>query len=323
MSRESADIIISTFQRGWQIEPTIISVRKSSYADFTLWVLDQSHDDATERCLAPHVAQDPRIRYLRLPERGIAATRNSGAALGDAPYLLFINDDCLADITWVAAMVAELRRDEGWLVFGRVLAGPRQCAADVGKQTVLALKEWPLREVYRGNRREIGFGHGHNMAVRRASFTQLGGFDELLGTGAPFCAWDDLDLGYRALASGGAIVYTPAALVYHAHWIGWEGVRGSYRRYGLGAGAAAAKYVRGGDFLAVLLLLDWMLDKGLRQVLSGLLKRRSSQRVRVGLSQLFYPLLGVAASLRYPVNRRAMLYGARPPLRRPRKLIVL
>jgi len=315
MSHARADIIISTFQGSRSIDATVTSIRRSDFPDFTLWILDQSCDDRTAEVITPHIVADARIRYLRVPVRGIAATRNAAAAMGNAPYLLFINDDCIADPGWVGAMVDELCRNQAALVFGRVLAGPLDGEHDGDKQMVLALKDWPQRVIYRGSRFKIDYGHGHNMAAPRPLFEQLGGFDEQLGAGAPFPAWDDLDIGYRVLAQGKTIVYTPEALVYHAHWIGWCGVRESYKRYGLGTGAAVGKYIRGGDLAALQLLLAWMLHKGLRQLLSGLLKRRSLERVRIGAEQLIYPLLGLARSLAYPVQQRLLVYCGRPRLR--------
>ena len=45
----------------------------------------------------------------------------------------------------------------------------------------MATKTATTRMVYEGNRFNLGFGHGANMAFRRETFDQLGGFDELLG----------------------------------------------------------------------------------------------------------------------------------------------
>ncbi|NNJ11071.1 glycosyltransferase [Chloroflexales bacterium ZM16-3] len=306
MIDEAIDIVISTIGQSAQIGATVASIRQSQHTNFTLWVLDQSVDDLTEGALREHVAADSRVQYRRVPLRGMTATRNSGAALGIAPSILFTNSDCTVDPGWAGAMATALREEGIWLAFGMVLPGPRLPGLE-GNATVLAVKDWPHGGVYRGNRFELSFGHGHNMAVRRDAFTELGGFDELHGAGAPFRSWDDLDIGYRAIRRGGAIAYVPAGLAYHCHWVLWRDVWKQYEGYGIGVGAAVAKYVRCGDPAAWLILARWIAYHGLRQIPAGIW-RRNMGRVRSGFSQLIYPWRGLALGFAKPVDRRRCLY---------------
>lgn len=321
MSYENVDIIISTYRRGNSIDPTISSIRKSQHTNFTLRIIDQSEDERTARCVADHMAEDERVRYYKIAPHGLSFARNYGASLGTSPSILFTNDDCLISPEWVGAMVAELRKPGIELAFGRVLAPPDcQCATGSGqcKEIVLALKDATQREIYWRNRFNLGFGHGHNMGMRRTLFKQLNGFDELLGAGTDFGSWDDLDFGYRVLRADGQIVYVPEALVYHCHSLDWKGVRLSYHKYGIGAGATVAKYMRCGDLSALYLLLCWIGRHGLRQILSGLLKQHSWGKTRVGISQLFYPWLGFARGFRQPVDcSRVLFRPISPPLPAP------
>jgi GT2 family glycosyltransferase len=316
MSDESgqADVVISTRGRGALIDVTITSMRRSRHEAFTLWVVDQSDDDATERAVAPHAQADPRVRYLRVTSRGVSAGRNEGAAAGSAPYILFTDDDCRVAPDWLGTMAGELEQEGTWAVFGRVIPDEDHCpdipahASSVSRALPMALKDSPEREVYEGNRFNLGFGHGANMGLNRARLQDLGGFDELLGAGGPLRSWEDRDLGYRILRRGGRIVYTPDALVYHRHWRGWDAVRRTYRDYAIGAGAAVGKYLRCGDMGGWYLLLEWLLDQGLRQVASGVLKWQNWQKIHVGLLQLVYPWVGMVQGWRYPVDRERMLY---------------
>lgn len=146
------------------------------------------------------------------------------------------------------------------------------------------------------------------MGLRRTCFDDLGGFDELLGAGAPLRSWPERDLGYRILRRGGRIVYTPAALVHYRHWRGWDEVRSTYRNYAIGAGAATGKYLRCGDWAGLYLLVEWLAGQGVRQVVSGVLKWRSGQKIQVGLLQLIYPWVGLIQGWRYPVDRERVLY---------------
>lgn len=304
MNTPAADVVISTYGRGAAIDATITSLRQSVYPHFTLWVLDQSEDDRTEQCVRSHAANDARIRYLRRPVYGISATRNAGAALGNAPYILFTNDDCVLDPHWITGLVSELRHDQVWLVFGAVYPGVQPTTSD---ELVLGTCGGP-RRVFHQNRFNLSFGHGHNMGARREAFERLGGFDELIGAGAPLGAWEERDLGYRALKAGGWIVFTPHAIAYHHHLQNWQGVRRSYRAYGIGTGAVAGKYLRCGDMGGLVLLGEWLFSQGLRQIASGILKWHRRDKVLLGLDQLYYPFAGLSKSWKYAINRASCCY---------------
>jgi GT2 family glycosyltransferase len=319
LDQAHVDIVIPTCGRGDLIDTAIISIRRSTWATFSLWVVDQSDDDLTERTVMRHALEDDRIHYIRIGERGASLARNVGAAAGSAPYILFTDDDCRVREDWIGAMVHELRCGETWAVFGQVIPDEHfpqlhnGSAQAVNEGITIAVKVNQNREVYEGHRFNLGFGHGANMAMSRRYYEQLEGFDEELGAGGRFRAWEDRDLGYRVLAQKGRIVYTPRAIIYHRHWRQWNEVRRTYRNYAIGAGAAAAKYLRCGDLGGGYLLIEWMIDQGLRQVVSGIIKWRSWQKVTIGVLQLVYPWVGVAQSLRAEVNPDAKLYLATSP----------
>jgi GT2 family glycosyltransferase len=312
-----AEVIISTRGRGALIDVTVSSILASSLTDFALWIVDQSDDDATERAVAPYAQQDPRFHYFRSATRGLSAGRNEGVAAGSAPYLVFTDDDCRVDVHWLAQLVSELQNEGVSAVFGRVI--PDETFHDappagrpVSAAIPMALKDAPQRRIYHGNRFDLGFGHGASMGVRRDCYEAIGGFDEMLGVGGPLRSWNDRDLGYRVLVRGDTILYTPAALVHHRHWRDWDAVRRTYRNYATGAGAAAGKYLRCGDLGGLYILAEWMLDQGVRQMLSGLFKWQSGQKISVGLLQLVYPWVGLVQGWRYPIDRARILYRQRP-----------
>ncbi len=311
----AVDIVVPTRNRAALIGVAIESVCRSSYPDFTLWIVDQSDDNATKEVVAVYQVSDARIRYLRVTSRGANFARNEGTAQGCAPIVLFIDDDCRVDAEWLATLVTELEEPAVWAAFGRVIPDDElSSAAQAGARQVsraipMALKDSPQRQVYAGNRFDLSFGHGANMGWRREHFLAVGGFDGLIGAGGALGTWDEKDAGYRALSHpSGRIIYTPHALVYHRHWRGWQEVYKAYRAYAIGTGAAAGKYLRCGDMGGFSLLWDWLLDQGVRQVLSGILKWQSWQKVQVGLLQLIYPWVGLIQGLRYPIDRKHMIY---------------
>lgn len=311
----NVDIVIPTRNRAALVDDALSSLRKSSYQQFTVWVVDQSDDMATAQVVATHTQADSRVNYLYTKTRGANFARNEGVKQGSSEYIAFIDDDCRVTEEWLARLVEELQEPGVWAVFGRVIPDQEATAVEVpgdiavSRAIPMALKDTPERRVYEHNRFDLSFGHGANMGWRRDSFLHVGGFDGFIGAGGPLGTWDERDAGYRVMSRHhGRIIYTPKAVVYHRHWRGWSEVRKAYQGYAIGTGAAAGKYLRCGDLGGLYFLIEWVLDQGVRQILSGILKWQSWQKIQVGWLQLVYPWVGVAQGLRYPVDRKHILY---------------
>lgn len=304
------DIVIPTCNRGNLIEATIASIRACQGVTLTLWVIDQSQDDRTKQVVMQHTHADPRVRYVHTASRGISAARNAGVAAGCAPLVLFTDDDCRVDPDWARQMAQALNKPGVWAVFGRVLPdrADHPLVNGVTPGIALGVKLSDQPEMYTANRFNLGFGHGASMGVQRTRLEQLGGFDEILGVGGPLRSWEDRDLGYRILTAGGIILYHPSALLYHRQWRDWGSVWRTTHNYGLGTGAVAGKYLRCGDMGGLVLLGEWLLGQGLRQIFSGIFKWHSYQKVVIGFQQLITPWIGLVKGMRYPIDRRYRIY---------------
>jgi glycosyltransferase involved in cell wall biosynthesis len=309
-----ADVVVCTRGRAELLDLAVASILRSDHADFDLWIVDQSDDSETRNAVLRHGAIDRRVHYHGTNSRGLDMARNEGARISSSPYILFTDDDCLVEPSWLGAMLGELEADGTWAVFGRVVPkdDPRvkkgKGERHVSPGTPMAMKDSPAYRVYEGTRRDLGFGHGANMGFKRDRLLAVGGFDPLLGTGSPLRSFPERDLGYRMLKNGGRIVYTPDAVVHHMHWRSWEQTRRTYRDYAIGAGATAGKYIRCGDPAGIYILAEWLVDQGLRQIASGVLKWRSRQKVEIGFLQLVYPWVGLYMGSKYPVDRSLAIY---------------
>jgi GT2 family glycosyltransferase len=311
------DVVIPTRDRGALVVPTVLSLLGSRYDHFKVWVVDQSEGSETESAMREVCSRDPRVRYLRSRRVGSSRGRNAGAHAGTSPFILFTDDDCRVDADWLGEMVCTLSEPDVWAVFGRVEAvhsDQLNLEPDPGDEVSpairIATKDASSLQRFKGDRFNLGFGHGASMGLTRAAFDTLGGFDELLSNGAELRSWPERDLGYRILKRGGAILYQPAALVQHYHWRGWSEVRRVYRNYGFGAGAAVGKYLRCGDWAAGYLLLTWMADQGVRPILSAIFKWQCAQKLEIGWVQLIYPWLGLWAGLRHSIDMKSERYQA-------------
>jgi GT2 family glycosyltransferase len=156
-------------------------------------VTDDSTGDASQHLV---LAEYPWASWTRGPRRGPAANRNHGARSARGRWLVFTDDDCVADPEWLAALLDRM---------GRMPT----CSVLEGK-TVADRERRRLDEESPENPRG-GYLWSCNMAIRRGLFERLDGFSETF----PYAAMEDVDLRLRILAAGEVFEFVPSAIVCH------------------------------------------------------------------------------------------------------------
>lgn len=279
-------VVIATAGRPDGAARAAESVLKTDYPGLAVCVVDQTQDNATDSALS-RLAGDPRLRVVRAAPRGLGAARNLGVTRSDAPIIAFTDDDCEVAPGWLEAIAAAFQADPHLgLVFGSVL--PADYDRNAGFIPAYRVRR-PLsvRGVSRKARIE---GIGACMAVRRSTWSTLGGFDEAMGAGAPLLAGEDADFAMRVLVAGQRVHETPDAVVTHYGFRSFvEGSR-LIEGYMVGLGAVNAKMMRLGGLPALLPILTlggrWLTGApvvDLNQVPPRLLRLRAFWRgVRLG-----------------------------------------
>jgi GT2 family glycosyltransferase len=150
-------------------------------------------------------------------------------------WLVFLDDDVVVEPGYLAAVRDFVRRHECAAAQGAVLL-PAGAATDPA--TAAVLDRYPVLPTCQPRdgepHREL---KGANMVIRRDVLQQVGGFDERFGPGAlGMC--EDVELGHRIRAAGGAILGMPAARVVHeidrsrlteTHWVACTRMRARSR----------------------------------------------------------------------------------------------
>lgn len=292
-SAAAVSVVVVTRDRPGFAATTVRSVLAGDLQPVDVLVVDESAvPDAEVSELADAY---PNVRRLRPAVPGLSRARNLGASEARGEFVAFVDDDELASPGWLRALVAALgSNDDGTVVTGRVLPGDPEVSDALVPSTVLDTEAARFRG--RLGRDVLA---GGNMAIRRALFLGLGGFDPRLGPGSRWPAAEDNDLGLRILDAGHAIAYVPEAVVYHRAWR----AGGSYPRirwaYGLGKGGFYAKHLRlhGGY--------------GLRRAVRDVGKRIARvpltvwRRPRYALGELAYAAGVVLGMARWAVSRES------------------
>jgi glycosyltransferase involved in cell wall biosynthesis len=84
-----ASVVISCYNQGHFLAEAIESVLGQTYRCYEIVVVDDGSTDATARVAAAY----DHVRFLRQPNRGLAAARNAGLKTSAGQYVLFLDAD--------------------------------------------------------------------------------------------------------------------------------------------------------------------------------------------------------------------------------------
>jgi glycosyltransferase involved in cell wall biosynthesis len=209
MDKPLVSVVIPTFQRR---ELVTTSVRRLLVADQAgtaeiVVVVDGSTDGTA---VSLHGLGDTRVIVVEQSNQGISAARNHGADVARAPILLFLDDDMRVESGFFEAH-ARAMTSEVDAVMGRMALDPASPTTYLTK----GVGEWSdeldreLRTVDSITDPRLIFA-GH-LAVRRAQFEALGGFEHAFTRDGRY-GNEDVDFASRLLAAGGVVRYAADAV---------------------------------------------------------------------------------------------------------------
>jgi GT2 family glycosyltransferase len=267
----------------------------------TLVVVDQG--EAPDAALAERAAATPRLEVVHDRGRGLSRARNLALREADGDWIAFVDDDCLVDGDFGAALLAEITAHPvaDWIagdvrdgVSGTAVELPLESRTQYGRKSRGSVDELPPVTTFpvdrplirRGGRTLPGaIGFGVLFCVRRATAERLGGWDERLGPGVPdLPAADDMDFNHRLLRSGGVAVLSPAVRAVHDQWRSADEVVELQRGYSRAWAGFACKHLGRGAG-GGLRLWAWGLVDVLDMAASAA-GRRSRLRARIALAKL-------------------------------------
>jgi GT2 family glycosyltransferase len=239
-------VVVCTRNRSTQLRSTLEALERQTDPAFPILVVDQSDDE--DVALSARAASVERLTVMRDGGRGLSRARNIGLGATRGGWIVFVDDDCITEPGWAAALRGEFaRHPEASLVSGHV--GPGGSAA--GDELEVAV--FPVTTPRRRSGRWTHPGHlcfGVCFAVRRSTAERLGGWDERLGPGVQdFPAADDMDFNYRFLRSGGVAWASPLPRARHEQWRTSAELTPLNRGYLAAWTGFAVKHFRSGDRL--------------------------------------------------------------------------
>ena len=214
-------VVVCTHNGESTLSRCLAHAERLDYPDFEVILVDDGSTDASASIAARHDCT-----LISTANQGLAAARNTGLVASSGEIVAYIDDDAYPDPQWLRYLVTAIE-DHGFAGVG----GPNLPPADDGTiaKCVAESPGGPIHVLL--SDREAEHLPGCNMAFRRDSLREIGGFDPQFRV-----AGDDVDICWRLRDAGHALGFSPAAVVWHARR---NSVR-AYLRQQRGYGAAEA-----------------------------------------------------------------------------------
>ena len=284
-------VAVSTLDRPDALARCLRSLLEGSALPDEIVVVDQAEDRRAEAAIA-ELGGALRIEYVRDAGRGLGRSQNRAVSHARNDRVAVLDDDCVADAGWVAAMARTLGEVD--VAAGRVLPlGPELPGLyPVASRTSVVRRDFDRAAL------PWDVGSGNNFAFAKRWYERVGGCDERLGPGSRGRGAVDLDLFYRLARAGAGVRYEPDAVVYHERKPRSERLE---RRipYGYGMGACCTLWLRDGDRRGLGVLGRWVRMRG------GMLARAAVRRRWLTAYEEALVLAGTARGIGYGLRVRS------------------
>jgi GT2 family glycosyltransferase len=216
------------------------------YPRFSILVVDNAPVTTRIKSIVARARSESiAIDYVVEPRAGLSWARNRAWQWVPEGIIAWIDDDEVADRFWLAELARGfVEHPSAAAVSGIMLPAELRTPAQI------------QFEQYGGHHKQRGFatavfspltgaeysplfplppfGTGGNMAFRRESLAEIGGFDTALGAGTLSGGAEDTRAFTEVLLDGGTVVYQPTAVTYHFHRESAEALRRQMFSYGAG-----------------------------------------------------------------------------------------
>lgn len=173
-------------------------------------------DNGSDHSLDPVRQAYPDIRILTETKKGAGPARNLGVAETVAPWILFLDSDCVASPDWLA--VGKAIAKEGTVIGGRVDIFDETPPPRSGPEAFEAVFAFDMRS-YLEQKAFLGSG---NLVTSRAVFEDVGGFRPAVS--------EDVDWSQRAARKGYMLAYDDSFAAAHPSRSDWPALHRKWRR---------------------------------------------------------------------------------------------
>ena len=222
-------IVIRAFNEERWLPDVLKSIESQRYRDFEVLIVDSGSVDRTREIAA---AAGARIVRLRPEDFTFGHSLNLGIRESRGSLVAILSAHAIpTDADWLERLVTPLRDPKTAMVFGR----HRGHAVSKFSEARDFERVFPQRQVWMDD--EHVFANNANSAIRRELWEQHP-FDE----GLP--GLEDAEWAIHWLQHERAVLYEPAACIYHVHTESWPQVRQRFHREGVAGRWTKVRIIR-------------------------------------------------------------------------------
>jgi glucosyl-dolichyl phosphate glucuronosyltransferase len=235
-------VVLCTRNRAELLAQAITSIvgQDFRYEDYEIVVVDNGSTDRTAEVVT-QFHHGPTIRYLREESVGLCISRNTGWRAAAGRFVVFFDDDAIAEPGWLSAIMNAFERSPPSIA---VIGGPVHPIWEAHRPEWLAdpvicsltIIDWGRSEKIIPDIRQEWLV-GANMAVPKALLSEIGGFhpwldrvgNNLLSSGDVFLQKEMMRRGYQCLyVPGMGISHRVPASRLNRRWFEkrffWQGI---------------------------------------------------------------------------------------------------
>ncbi len=213
------DVVICTFDNAHMLDRVLVALaaQRPAGGRWRVLVVDNNSTDDTPEVVERHLATGavPGLRRVEEPTQGLTPARLRGVRATTAPWIAFVDDDCILDARWVERALAFARSHPECGGFGgRVVPTYVETAP-----AVVARYGWAFAEQDLGDApATVDCLVGAGMVVNRVALAESGWTTlPLLAdrVGRRLVSGGDVEIALRVAATGRPLWYVPGCELQH------------------------------------------------------------------------------------------------------------
>ncbi len=219
-------IIICTYLRGEKLVDAIWSVIRQSMSkkEYEIIIVDNAPFTSgikaeVDSFQEKYSEYKDFIRYMGVPQKGLSYARNAGMWNARGEYLLFLDDDVLADYYLLEELYSGFKYHPNVGIVGGqvILDKPFPTPKVIRKGWEPLWSQFKISgNAFREVTQQFEFPYGANYSVRRTAIWRVGGFRACYGrVGNDFAGGEETALAFKMLEIGYGIGLQPRAKVLH------------------------------------------------------------------------------------------------------------
>lgn len=224
--KKKLSVIICTYKRGEKLIDALWSVFRQSFnkKEYEIIVVDNDPfnsdiENQLKKFQERYSEFEGFIRYIAVPQKGLSYARNAGMWNATGKYLLFLDDDVLADYYLIEEIfTAFMYHPDLGVLGGQIILDvpfPRPNVVRKGWENLWS--QFKISDsTFRYASQQFEIPYGANYAVSREAVWRVGGFAMSYGrVGNDFAGGEEIALALRLMQIGYGMGLQPAAKVLH------------------------------------------------------------------------------------------------------------